>query len=202
MSDSTSRTGWVYFIQHGATVSGAIKIGTTQGNPYARLRALQTGAPEPLRLLAAIDGGPLEERALHQRFAAHRLRADGEWFAASAELLAFIEGARWGKAQPEDEGQEEDHIGVHDMAMVTAFAVNTSLIVAEANGTPTPWPDSLILRLSIASNTFDVMRACGTLDLFRKIEAIYFFENSEALLDRFIAHARAQVEESTEPPVH
>lgn len=80
----------VYFIQHGE--GGEIKIGTTCGNPYARMSTLQTGTPLELRLLVSIPGGVAEEVAVHERFAALRVR--GEWFRPEPALLEFIASLR------------------------------------------------------------------------------------------------------------
>lgn len=91
--------GWVYFIREGA--AGPIKIGTAL-DPYARLRAMQTGNSSDLVLLGATEGDAELERRLHDRFSTARIR--GEWFTATAELLAFIEGATLSK-QPTDERQ-------------------------------------------------------------------------------------------------
>lgn len=79
---------FVYFIQ--ATVSGLVKIGSAS-DPGSRLRTLQTGSPERLRLLATMDGGEPFEREMHARFAADR--SHGEWFYATPELLDLIAGA-------------------------------------------------------------------------------------------------------------
>jgi hypothetical protein len=88
---------FVYFLRSGA--SGPIKIGFTGNTPMARLSALQTGNPEPLRLLAAIPGVREDEQRLHERFA--HIRIGGEWFRAEPDLLAFIDGALMGcREQP------------------------------------------------------------------------------------------------------
>jgi hypothetical protein len=87
----------VYFIQ--AVQGGPIKIGVAE-DVDARLSALQTGSPLPLRVLAILpSSGRYGEAQLHQRFAATRLH--GEWFEATPELLAFIAepgevATRWG----------------------------------------------------------------------------------------------------------
>ena len=80
---------WVYFLRSGE--NGPIKIGFTGSAPTARLAALQTGNPEPLRLIGAIPGTMADEGKLHDRFAEAWLQ--GEWFRPVPELLAFIEGA-------------------------------------------------------------------------------------------------------------
>jgi Meiotically up-regulated gene 113 len=65
---------WVYFI--GGT-SGPVKIGTTVNLP-ARLKKLQTGSANRLRVLACVPGGLALEAEYHRRFAA--LQVNGEWF--------------------------------------------------------------------------------------------------------------------------
>lgn len=77
--------GIVYFIRSGS--DGPIKIGFTR-NLGARLHQLQTGHPVGLRVVHAVPGDVLLERALHERFAAHRL--EGEWFHPHREILGFI----------------------------------------------------------------------------------------------------------------
>jgi len=85
--DPQSREPLVYFIEG----AGRIKIGVAQ-DPQSRLDALQTGSPVPLNILAVCEGGYERESELHQRFVSSRLY--GEWFYASAELMAFIEEIR------------------------------------------------------------------------------------------------------------
>lgn len=80
---STSR---VYFIQSGH--AGPIKIGYSTNPVQQRLAALQTGHPEPLRVLAEVEGDRSVEADLHQRFRRHRMK--GEWFRPDPELIAFI----------------------------------------------------------------------------------------------------------------
>jgi hypothetical protein len=75
----------VYFIQAGD--GGPIKIGISDNVPL-RLNTLQTAHHETLRLLSRIPGGESDEAALHEQFAALRIR--GEWFRPGAELLAHI----------------------------------------------------------------------------------------------------------------
>lgn len=88
---------WVYFLQSGER--GAVKIGFTGSAPMVRLSALQTGNPEPLRLLGAVPGVREDETALHERFA--RFRIGGEWFRPEPELLSFIDGVLMGcREQP------------------------------------------------------------------------------------------------------
>jgi excisionase family DNA binding protein len=77
----------IYFIQ--AEEIGHIKIGFTGDEDSAeRLRALQTGSPVRLQLLGEIPGDELDERTIHQKFAAARV--NGEWFRAIPQLRQFI----------------------------------------------------------------------------------------------------------------
>jgi hypothetical protein len=87
----------VYFIREDVA-EGSIKIGTTVGDPLARLAALRTGNPRPLRLLVAIPGGTAEEKALHERF--KDLRLEGEWFRPAERLLGFVEALRYAHGAP------------------------------------------------------------------------------------------------------
>jgi hypothetical protein len=76
----------VYFIQ--GEDGGNIKIGYAR-DVAARVASFQPGSPVRLRVLATQQGGQALESALHRRFAADRLH--GEWFAASAALVSYIE---------------------------------------------------------------------------------------------------------------
>jgi hypothetical protein len=67
--------GYVYFIQ--GQCGGAIKIGFSV-DPAKRLKELQTGYPDTLKILFMIPGDESTERALHRLFEGARLK--GEWF--------------------------------------------------------------------------------------------------------------------------
>lgn len=82
-----SLASWVYFVQ--SSIGGPVKIGRSS-NPIARLSALQTAHPHPLRIIAKMAGGIEVERSLHRLFAASRIRPDGEWFNPTPDLVAFI----------------------------------------------------------------------------------------------------------------
>lgn len=97
------RASWVYFIRRGT--NGGVKIGYAE-NPHSRMRGMQTANEDELFLLGAIKGGREVEQELHRRFAAGRKR--GEWFHATPELLAFIEGVTRSQEQPEDPGEAND----------------------------------------------------------------------------------------------
>jgi hypothetical protein len=82
----------IYFI---GAVDGDIKIGITKDFP-SRFRSLGTGTSQPLKVWLLIPGSPSDERNLHKRFAADRLR--GEWFRRSQAILNFISAHRCGAA--------------------------------------------------------------------------------------------------------
>lgn len=75
----------IYFIQLGD--NGRIRIGYSK-DPTKRLKTLQTGVPDALNLLGVLNGDKAREEAIHQRFS--DLRAHGEWFEPSVELVDFI----------------------------------------------------------------------------------------------------------------
>jgi hypothetical protein len=85
----------VYFIE--GEESRRIKIGFTAGRAEDRLRALQTGSPERLKLVATLPGSKLLEGQLHDRFAEDR--CGGEWFRRSAALSGFIYGVEVSRTQ-------------------------------------------------------------------------------------------------------
>lgn len=80
---------WRIYFMH-APGAGLVKIGATS-NLNSRLMALQNGSPLPLVLLGCMDGDKAVERGLHKQWSA--LRAHGEWFQATAELMAYIKTA-------------------------------------------------------------------------------------------------------------
>lgn len=78
-------TGKMYFVQ---AESGPIKIGFTTKRMPGRLQELQCGSHETLRVLAAVESTPDEEKRTHDMFVHLRIR--GEWFRPLPELLEFI----------------------------------------------------------------------------------------------------------------
>jgi hypothetical protein len=83
--------GRVYFIE--AVGTGTVKIGYTEGDPEDRLKQLQTGCPNQLRVAAWMAGRQEDEAELHKLFARHRV--NGEWFNLSPELTTAIFLVRW-----------------------------------------------------------------------------------------------------------
>lgn len=75
----------IYFVQ--TADNQYIKIGYA-GDVQKRLGSLQTGNPNALKLVGTQPGEQATERQLHQRFG--RLRAQGEWFATTPELVEYI----------------------------------------------------------------------------------------------------------------
>lgn len=81
--------GYVYAIR--SALTGDVKIGFSC-DPPARLLALQTATSEALELVGVVPGGRALERELHARFASWRKQ--GEWFAPSPDLDAWIASIR------------------------------------------------------------------------------------------------------------
>ena len=73
----------VYFIAS----RDALKIGFAV-DVRARLSELQTGNAHELVLVATAPGTVEDERALHRRFAAQKVR--GEWFRPDTEILSWV----------------------------------------------------------------------------------------------------------------
>jgi Meiotically Up-regulated Gene 113 (MUG113) protein len=76
----------IYFIEN--TRTRAIKIGYTKRNPEGRLRALQTGSCDPLKILSVCPGHITDETYLHLKF--QHAWIHGEWFSPVDELRALI----------------------------------------------------------------------------------------------------------------
>lgn len=79
-------SGFIYLI--GAGEVNAVKIGFTKSNPEYRVRALQTGSPCALDLMAYWRGTIEEEQRLHRIFEPVSLH--GEWFAIDGKLSDFL----------------------------------------------------------------------------------------------------------------
>lgn len=85
----------VYFIH--APLAGLIKIGRTT-NIGSRLSSLRMSSPVHLFLLRTIEGGVEKEAELHRRWQA--IRQHGEWFSATPELIAEIDGPVFDSTRP------------------------------------------------------------------------------------------------------
>lgn len=73
----------LYIVRSGK--SPFVKIGRAE-NIARRLALLQTGNPEPLRLIRVLPGGAAEEAWFHRRYA--HLRSRREWFRFCPTMLA------------------------------------------------------------------------------------------------------------------
>jgi Meiotically up-regulated gene 113 len=71
----------IYFVQ--GEVTRLVKIGWSL-NVEKRLRQMQTGSAERLKVIAKMPG---DEKHFHQMFAKRRFH--GEWFSLTDEMLAF-----------------------------------------------------------------------------------------------------------------
>lgn len=75
----------LYFIRSGQYV----KIGVS-ANPRGRIASIQTGNPEPVEVLAIVEGDASLEADLHRRLAS--FRKQGEWFEDCPAVRNEIEG--------------------------------------------------------------------------------------------------------------
>ena len=84
----------LYIIQ--SDVTGMIKIGRSK-DPQKRLKQLQTGNPNKLKLIAYFEGEGWREKLLHEHLSSHRL--EGEWFSYECIgdfPLNIYEKIKWG----------------------------------------------------------------------------------------------------------
>lgn len=77
------RRTYVYFIRNGTTV----KIGHS-ASPRDRMRDMGTSNHATLEMLAILPGGVIRERALHKKFAKHRIK--GEWFNLVPQITKYL----------------------------------------------------------------------------------------------------------------
>ena len=82
--------GHIYFIEN---CRGHVKIGWTSGDPAIRMKALQTGESEPLRLIGWIVGSERQEKAIHVQFAAYKTGGGTEWFYFQDDVKVFVNNA-------------------------------------------------------------------------------------------------------------
>ena len=84
----------LYIIQ--SDVTGMIKIGRSK-DPQKRLKQLQTGNPNKLKLIAEFKGEGWKENYLHERLKSYRL--EGEWFSydcVGSIPESYYEKISWG----------------------------------------------------------------------------------------------------------
>ena len=70
------------------TIIPLIKIGIAS-DMYDRIKSMQTGSPDKLKIILLIGGSKDAEIKIQARF--EYLRRHGEWFAPEKELLDYIE---------------------------------------------------------------------------------------------------------------
>jgi hypothetical protein len=58
-------------------------------DPKARLKELQVGCPDELRLLGVVEGEEDTEESIHALLAEHRIR--GEWFRPATDVFEIID---------------------------------------------------------------------------------------------------------------
>lgn len=73
--DLKSESGYVYVI--GNRTMKICKIGFSI-NPCKRIKAIQTGCPYPVEIIALFEGDIKTERKLHKRYV--KFKTNGEWF--------------------------------------------------------------------------------------------------------------------------
>ena len=84
----------LYIIQ--SSYTGMIKIGRSK-DPEKRLKQLQTGNPNKLKLIASFENQGWQEKSLHEILESHRL--EGEWFSYDCvgNIPAYLyEQIEWG----------------------------------------------------------------------------------------------------------
>jgi hypothetical protein len=78
-----ANTKFLYF----ALCGDAVKVGMAEC-PKDRIKTLQTGAPGPIEIVAAIPGAGHRESEIHRRLSSVHLH--GEWFLYGPEVIAII----------------------------------------------------------------------------------------------------------------
>lgn len=85
---SVNEKSYIYFIQGETT--HFIKIGKTYGSVENRIKQLQTGSPDILKVIGLTFEPESSEDSLHEKFKCYR--AHGEWFYPEEEIFSFIRG--------------------------------------------------------------------------------------------------------------
>jgi hypothetical protein len=113
----------IYFISDLSGV-GPVKIGYTSGSVEERRKALQTGSPMQLAIVAMAEGSEFAEKRLHDICEPERLH--GEWFKRGPRTLNLLRDAQSGTL-----------IGLDDPHFRPFY---------EPDDTPSPARDWLIVR--------------------------------------------------------
>jgi hypothetical protein len=125
------RVGALYFIS--SDTQQAVKIGFAE-NVYMRLKSLQTGNPDELKLLAYVPCFAEAEVLLHRALKHKRIRL--EWYPDDAELETLIYELQ--------DDMFDAAMEVFDPAEGISFDEASSLL--NAAYTATPLPTSLIVQ--------------------------------------------------------
>ncbi|PID03615.1 hypothetical protein CSV67_02950 [Sporosarcina sp. P2] len=117
---------YVYFVQ--AEIGGPIKIGSAS-NVSKRIKALQTGNPEKLRVLHTTTGGKRLEFHLHRKFTEHH--KFGEWFYNSEEIYELIaklkyEDKHFGELWSLSQFARNNYSDISDDELNTLIAISNS----------------------------------------------------------------------------
>lgn len=83
--------GYVYFIRNSRN---HVKIGWSEYHPSRRLKELQTGESDDLKLEGFISGSEAKEKSLHYNFSQYRIRKNGEWFYSNPDLEQLIKDSK------------------------------------------------------------------------------------------------------------
>ena len=83
----------LYFVQ--CRVTGSVKVGRSR-NVQARIAQLQTGCPQPLRVILLGVGMGHRERGIHRLL--RRYRTSGEWF--TEDSLGHVPDDVWANCLP------------------------------------------------------------------------------------------------------
>lgn len=97
-----SEQGFIYAIQSSKTK--LIKIGFSV-MPEGRVKGLQTGSPDKLKLLKTWPGTMSDEKRIHRCLKEHRVH--GEWFEVSYDRAAFVIQA---VIEPRDADNTMEHV--------------------------------------------------------------------------------------------
>ena len=133
----------IYFAQ--SPEGGTIKIGSSVNVP-SRLKQLEYHYGRPLALLATMKGGREEERAIHERFAEHRM-GQTEQFRPVADILAFIGRPLLASPNPDAVGAMPDG----RMAIIHLKGSPAYSEFVEAINRKTHIPKAAMFRLAFAA---------------------------------------------------
>jgi len=89
-TENAAPSGYIYLIREESD-RRRYKIGYSR-DPMGRLKSLQTGNSDRLKLVAMWEGTQADERALHERYRNQRL--EGEWFCLDTRQIPLLQTYR------------------------------------------------------------------------------------------------------------